>query len=116
MAAPGCWRGSWPRWPGRTPCSDPSLAKQRALVLEHYRAMLDHYGETTGVAMARKHIGWYTKGLHGSAEFRQRFNTTAGACDSVALIERFYDGLLEDAAPQDGVQENRLRETGALAA
>lgn len=81
---------------GRTPRPDPSLAEQRALVLEHYHAMLDHYGEITGVAMARKHIGWYTKGLHGSAEFRQRFNTTPTASDSIALIEQFYGGLLED--------------------
>ena len=27
-----------------------------------------------GVNCARKHIGWYTKGLHGSAEFRNAFN------------------------------------------
>ena len=30
------------------------------------------YGEDTGVRIARKHIGWYTKGLAGSAAFRQR--------------------------------------------
>ena len=83
---------------GRTPPADPSLAAQRTLVLEHYLAMLDHYGEVTGVAMARKHIGWYTKGLHGSAEFRQRFNTTPTARDSIALIDRFYQGLLQQDA------------------
>lgn len=82
---------------GRPVPADPTLAEQRALVLEHHAAMLDHYGEMTGVAMARKHVGWYTKGLHGSAEFRQRFNTTPGAADSLALLRRFYDSRLEDA-------------------
>ena len=98
MAVRGCLAQVMAVLAGRTPRGDPSLAEQRALVLEHYRAMLDHYGEVTGVAMARKHIGWYTKGLHGSAEFRQRFNTTPGAIESLALIERFYDGLLEPDA------------------
>ncbi|WP_060602189.1 tRNA dihydrouridine synthase [Aureimonas altamirensis] len=29
------------------------------LVAEHYEAMIDHYGEATGVRHARKHLGWY---------------------------------------------------------
>ena len=32
--------------------------------------MLALYGSEIGVNMVRKHIGWYTKGLPGSAEFR----------------------------------------------
>ena len=78
--------------------TDPSLAHQHALVREHYHAMLAHYGEDTGVAMARKHLGWYTKGLHGSAEFRQRFNTTPTAREALSLIDRFYGERLSLAA------------------
>ena len=33
------------------------------VIAEHYDAMLEHYGNEIGVNMARKHIGWYTKGL-----------------------------------------------------
>ena len=53
---------------------DPSLDEQYRVIAEHYEAMLSHYGVETGVNMARKHIGWYTRGLHGSAEFRNRVN------------------------------------------
>ena len=74
---------------------DPTLAEQHALVVEHYGAMLDHYGEHTGVAMARKHLGWYTKGLHGSAEFRQTVNTVPVARDVLTLIDRFFDNVQE---------------------
>ncbi|MEO8176521.1 MAG: tRNA dihydrouridine synthase DusB, partial [Sphingomicrobium sp.] len=49
---------------------DPSFDEQLAMILEQYRAMLELYGRMTGVNLARKHIGWYTKGLPGSAEFR----------------------------------------------
>ena len=41
-------------------------------MLEQYEDMLSLYGTHTGVNLARKHIGWYTKGLPGSAELRNQ--------------------------------------------
>ena len=38
--------------------------------------MLTHYGRDPGVRIARKHLGWYSKGLPGSAEFRAAVNQT----------------------------------------
>ncbi|WP_295526878.1 tRNA dihydrouridine synthase DusB [Novosphingobium sp. Chol11] len=78
--------------------SDPTLAQQYALVIEHYQAMLDHYGPVTGVNMARKHIGWYTKGLNGSAEFRNRVNFIDEPAEVLASLAAFYTRLL--AAPE----------------
>ncbi|MBT7504647.1 MAG: tRNA dihydrouridine synthase DusB, partial [Rhodospirillales bacterium] len=37
---------------------DPTLATQRDCLLKHYQEMLDHYGESIAVRVARKHIGW----------------------------------------------------------
>jgi tRNA-dihydrouridine synthase B len=54
--------------------SDPLIGAQYSVIIEHYHDMLDHYGSTTGVNMARKHLGWYTKGLPGSADFRNKVN------------------------------------------
>jgi tRNA-dihydrouridine synthase B len=71
--------------------ADPGLGEQHAVIVEHYRAMLDHYGEDTGVKMARKHIGWYTKGLHGSAEFRNKVNFIDQASQVLGEIDRFYE-------------------------
>jgi tRNA-dihydrouridine synthase B len=76
---------------------DPSLAQQYALVREHYDMIIDHYGETVGVNMARKHIGWYTKGLHGSADFRNAVNQVPGADKVREMLAAFYEPLL--AAP-----------------
>src|ERR1700722_12107085 len=53
---------------------DPSLAEQYATVRTNFEAMLSHYGSETGVRMARKHLGWYSKGLPQSAEFRFAVN------------------------------------------
>ena len=74
--------------------ADPGMDEQHATLVEHYRAMLDHYGENTGVKMARKHIGWYTKGLHGSAEFRNKANFIDDAAQVLGEIDRFYEPLL----------------------
>ena len=53
---------------------DPPLAAQLDLVLEHYRAILAHHGRHRGLRLARKHLGWYSRGLPGSAEFRVAVN------------------------------------------
>ncbi len=53
---------------------EPGLAEREALLLEHYRAILGHYGQRNGVPIARKHLGWYAKGLFGAAEFRAAVN------------------------------------------
>jgi tRNA-dihydrouridine synthase B len=78
--------------------ADPDIDEQHGVIVEHYRAMLDHYGEDTGVKMARKHIGWYTKGLHGSAEFRNKVNFIDQADQVLGEIDRFYEPLLRRKA------------------
>lgn len=77
---------------------DPNIEEQYHLIVRHYRDMLDHYGETTGVNMARKHIGWYTKGLHGSADFRNAVNQINDPVQVLAMLERFYEPWLSRAA------------------
>jgi tRNA-dihydrouridine synthase B len=78
--------------------ADPSLDEKYAVIVEHYRAMLDHYGETIGVNMARKHLGWYTRGLPGSAEFRNAVNQVAEAPRVLDMLARFYDPFLARTA------------------
>lgn len=70
--------------------ADPDLDEQYRVIVEHYDAMLDHYGTFTGVNMARKHIGWYTKGLTGSAEFRNAVNQEPDADRVKAMLAEFY--------------------------
>ena len=83
---------------GATPLPAPSIEAQYHLIAEHYRAMLDHYGDLVGVNMARKHIGWYTKGLTGSAEFRNAVNQISDARTVLDMLARFYEPWLSRAA------------------
>jgi tRNA-dihydrouridine synthase B len=75
---------------GKGERAEPSIKEQYALITEHYAMMLEHYGSETGVNMMRKHIGWYTKGLHGSAEFRNKVNQEADAATVLAMLDAFY--------------------------
>jgi tRNA-dihydrouridine synthase B len=76
----------------------PGIGEQYELLVEHYRGMLEHYGESTGVKIARKHLGWYTKGLPGSAEFRNKANFIDDAGQVLGEIERFYAPFLGQPA------------------
>ena len=69
---------------------DPSLDEQYRAITSHYHEMLDLYGKEVGVNMARKHIGWYTKGLPGSAEFRNRVNQEPEAAQVLRMLAEFY--------------------------
>ena len=78
--------------------ADPSIEEQYLLITEQYRDMLSHYGAETGVNVARKHIGWYTKGLHGSAEFRNSFNKEGNPDRALSMLRDFYEPYLSKAA------------------
>ena len=77
---------------------DPDIATQYAVLNEHYRDMMTLYGEDVGVKVARKHVGWYTKGLTGSAEFRNRANSESDPRVVLEMLEEFYTPWLNKAA------------------
>ena len=77
---------------------DPSLDEQLDVILEQYDAMQSLYGVQTGVNLARKHIGWYTKGLTGSAEFRNKVNTQDDPKAVIGMLRDFYSPWLARSA------------------
>ncbi|MCF3945504.1 tRNA dihydrouridine synthase DusB [Acidiphilium sp. AL] len=77
----------------------PDLATQHGILLEHYRAMRAHYGEHAGLRVARKHIGWYARGLPGAAEFRAAVNRLDEAEAVESLIAGLYERVMAHQAP-----------------
>jgi tRNA-dihydrouridine synthase B len=74
--------------------SEPALARQKSTMTRHYHAMLSRFGHDAGVRLARKHVGWYSRGLPGSAEFRARVNSLPDAGSVLRLLDSFYDPLI----------------------
>ncbi len=68
----------------------PSLQEQHEIIRHHIDDILIHYGESTGVKIARKHIGWYSKGLTSSTDFRVAINQVEDGVSMHALIDKFY--------------------------
>jgi tRNA-dihydrouridine synthase B len=75
--------------------ADPTLAEQYASICEHFDEILHTYGADGGVRIARKHVGWYTSGLHGSAEFRHAFNQINDVTPAKEALRVFYSKQLE---------------------
>jgi tRNA-dihydrouridine synthase B len=71
----------------------PSIENQLQIILQHYDAILEYYGDETGVQLARKHICWYSGGLPNSAEFRGMINIMNDSVKVKEKIIEFYEKL-----------------------
>ncbi len=78
--------------------ADPTMQEQMELVLEHFNAIVSHYGAQPGVKIARKHLGWYSKGLSNSAQFRQEVFQLDTPDAVEARIRAFYNPIVERLA------------------
>lgn len=76
--------------------SPPALGDQKALVLQHLDGILSHYGAFSGIQIARKHLGWYSKGLKGSTDFRVKVNQTEEVEELWRIVHHFFDSCLEN--------------------
>jgi len=81
-----------------TKLEPPSVAEIRCVLVGHLHDLYAFYGYERGTRVARKHIGWYTKGLKNSAVFRARMNTLDNAEMQLAAVQDFFDGLLAHSA------------------
>ena len=52
----------------------PTIDEIRETMLRHARLQLKYKGDYCGIREMRKHVAWYTKGLHGSARLREKIN------------------------------------------
>ncbi len=54
----------------------PSETEISQIIMEHFERIIDFYGVIQGLCFAKKHLGYYSKGLIGGAEFRMSVNTS----------------------------------------
>jgi len=71
----------------------PAPCEMRAVALEHLEGIYALYGEELGVRIARKHIGWYTRGFPGAEAFRRDAVLIVSAQAQIAAVGCFFDGL-----------------------
>jgi tRNA-dihydrouridine synthase B len=71
----------------------PEVAEIHRVLVAHLHELYEFYGEATGVRVARKHISWYTRGLAGSAVFRNAMNRLETRREQLAAVEDFFAQL-----------------------
>ena len=89
-------RGSYGRpWIFEELCSNKknlninsNLKKQ--IILNHLQLSLDHYGKDIGLKTFRKHLGWYSKSIDNSNEFRLKINRCTEEIILKNLINDFF--------------------------
>ena len=79
---------------GRPAPAAPPVAERFAIALDHARMAAAYEADPRGAAIEfRKHLGWYVKGLHNSADLRRRLH----AVESLAEVEGIFADYLRDA-------------------
>ena len=69
----------------------PTLAERAQVILRHLDLLIHYKGEYIGIREMRKHAAWYTRGLKGSAELRERFNRAASKDEFVQILHEAWD-------------------------
>jgi tRNA-dihydrouridine synthase B len=68
---------------------EPTPEERMAVALRHVNKLLTIKGERIGLFESRKHLAWYTSGLRGSAELRQKVNQTRSVEELMALLDGY---------------------------
>ncbi len=76
----------------------PSRTELYEVLMGHLETLYAFYGDHTGVRVARKHIGWYSKGLPGGAAFRHAVNQVEDVACQQRLLADFFMGTPEGLA------------------
>ena len=69
----------------------PTLTERAQVILRHLDLLVGYKGEYIGIREMRKHAAWYTRGLKGSAELRERFNRAASKDEFVQILHEAWD-------------------------
>ncbi|AHX11310.1 TIM-barrel, nifR3 family protein [Neorickettsia helminthoeca str. Oregon] len=79
--------------------AEPNIQEKVKIITRHIRAMVNHYGEETGVRIARKHVLWYSATYKNSAEFRCEICGESSSERMLSKIEDFFSTV----APQSAI-------------
>jgi len=70
----------------------PGIHERMLVMMKHIKLMCDYKGERRAMNEARKHVGWYLKGLKNAASFRRR----AGYLESWPQLEELVKDVLKE--------------------
>ena len=69
----------------------PNATEVHRVVCDHVRKLHQHYGEFSGVRIARKHVGWYLQEQQPASEFRRHFVAIENADEQLEALATFFN-------------------------
>jgi tRNA-dihydrouridine synthase B len=75
----------------------PTVSEIHTTLLQHLEALYSFYGNTVGVRIARKHIGWYFKQVNSvDTHTKNRINQAQHPAEQLLLINATFNFLIAD--------------------
>lgn len=69
---------------------EPTLEEQRDVMMEHYRLVVDRFGEEKGTVLMRKYACCYAQGKHGARFFRSHVSKASTADEFHAVVRDYF--------------------------
>lgn len=88
----------------------PEVDEIHRVLTHHMNDLYEFYGEQSGLRIARKHISWYTKGLHDSANFRHAMNQLQTLDEQVAAVDDFFEYCRARGKHLDYVADSQIND------
>jgi tRNA-dihydrouridine synthase B len=82
----------------KSPFAPPALSEVRVIMLSHLEALYSFYGESQGVRVARKHLGWYCRLHEEVGHLPVELLKTEIASEQLSLTDDFLSGFIGCAA------------------
>ncbi len=76
-----------------TNVASPGPEEVRDIMRTHLEALYSFYGESQGVRVARKHLGWYCRLHRETAKLPAGLLTTESAIEQLRLVSAYFSGL-----------------------
>lgn len=75
---------------------DPDIEEKMQIMINHIEKLCEYKGDYVGMREARKHAGWYIKGMRGAASFRREIGTLETMDQLKALADKVIESAKEE--------------------
>lgn len=73
--------------------AEPTVRQIKEILLKHLHLLMEYYGEKAGIAVSRKHVGWYVCSLYEAKKFREQYTKLTDFETAEKLINDYFAGL-----------------------
>ena len=80
-----------------TVISEPPIEERMAVMLRHIARLCEYKGDYVGIREARKHAGWYIKGIRGAASFRREIGSLESLDELKALADKVIESQVDES-------------------